>query len=882
MIYVLRSGSRQQLGGKAFALAKLAAADLPIPPWFAVSPDAFLDSLTPEQKAALACGKIGNIRRALRELQPAEAVCDEINGGLQQISTGESAFAVRSSAGDEDSGERSFAGQLESYLFVSADDVPKRVADVWLSGFSDRVVAYRAEKGLSAIPQTAPAVLVQRMINADSAGVAFSADPVSGRRSTAVVSAVFGLGTALVSGESDADVYEIDRDGRLVRVQVATKDTRHVPSPGAPEGVRAIAVPPELQNVRVLDDQQVRAVADLARGASHHFGWPQDIEWVMEKGQLYLVQSRPITTLKGLPDPDGALNIWDNSNISESYSGITTPLTFSFARYIYEGVYREFCRILKVPNDKIAANEQTYRHMLGLVHGRVYYNLLNWYRVLALLPGFKLNRRFMEQMMGVREPLPENVDGVTGAATHSERVADALHLGHMLAGLVWNYWTLDRQTAHFYQRLNRALSEPNPTLADMRIDELAAHYHALEAELLTHWDAPLVNDFFAMIFHGMLRGLCHRWLSEGDTLANELVRGGGNMISLEPAQRVRHMATVASTDPQIVKALVKGSLEQAIDALRHKPDLYNAYFQYLDRFGDRCLEELKLESPTLRDDPTTLIRNIGQLASAPPASRPSGLHPVANSAAAKPLRRLRFHPIRRVVFSWALRNARSRVQNRENLRFERTRLFGRIRRIFLEIGKRLHSVDLLSEPRDVFYLQLEEILGFVEGTAATTNLKGLVELRKREFADYHQQSVPADRFETRGAVYLGNRFEAKHALNSEPVDGDERRGIGCCPGLVRGRVQVIRDPRTASLPVGTILVAERTDPGWIMLFPAAAALIVERGSLLSHSAIVSRELGIPSVVAVAGVTNWLRDGDMVEVDGSTGIVRRLAAEEARA
>ena len=154
-------------------------------------------------------------------------------------------------------------------------------------------------------------------------------------------------------------------------------------------------------------DETAVEIAALARRSAALFGQPQDIEWAIEGGRIYLLQSRPITTLRNLPDPDGVLNIWDNSNIIESYSGVTTPLTFSFARSVYEGVYRQFCRILRVPERKIAANDHTFSRMLGLIQGRVYYNLLNWYRVLALLPGFTVNRRFMEQMMGVRESLPD-------------------------------------------------------------------------------------------------------------------------------------------------------------------------------------------------------------------------------------------------------------------------------------------------------------------------------------------------------------------------------------------------------------------------------------------------------------------------------------------
>jgi pyruvate,water dikinase len=235
--------------------------------------------------------------------------------------------------------------------------------------------------------------------------------------------------------------------------------------------------------------------------------------------------------------------------------------------------------------------------------------------------------------------------------------------------------------------------------------------------------------------------------------------------------------------------------------------------------------------------------------------------------------RLRGHPIRRILFNWILRHARMRVRDRENLRFERTRVFGRVRRILVELGNHFTTLKILDDPRDVFYLELEEVLGFVEGTSTTTDLRGLAAVRKAEFAKHRAAPSPPSRFATRGIVNLYSYEESPPQLPEE--EGDQRQGIACCPGRVRAQVCIIRDPRGATLPRGRILVAERTDPGWIMLFPSASGLLVERGSLLSHSAIVSRELGIPSIVSIPGLMNWLADGDAVEMDGATGIVRRL-------
>jgi pyruvate,water dikinase len=813
----------------------------------------------------------GSVRRSEEEIREALATVPG-NG-----------FAVRSSAVEEDGAEDSFAGQLESYLFVRADAIAERVADVWRSGCSPRMMEYRKQRGLSAHPISAPAVLVQRMVDSACSGVAFSADPVSGRRGVAIVSAVFGMGTALVGGEADADVYEVNRAGSIEQVQIAHKAIKHSFSAAVEEGVAAEPVADSMRDHPVLAREQAAAVAALARKAAAVFGQPQDIEWAIADGKLYLLQSRPITTLRNLPDPDGVLNIWDNSNIIESYSGVTTPLTFSFARHVYEGVYRQFCRILRVPEKKIAANERTFRCMLGLIRGRIYYNLLNWYRVLALLPGFTLNRSFMEQMMGVREKLPEEIAAGLATASRKEQVADAFSLIRMVFALVTSLLGLERQIARFQARLNDALQEPSPALSEMRLDELTAYYAQLEEKLLRRWDAPLVNDFFAMIFHGALRKLTLKWLGdETGMLANEAIRSQGGMISAEPAARVRELAAIAAADPEFVRLLCEESTEEALRAVRGHNEFRVGYDVYLAKFGDRCLEELKLESETLHDNPQILLRSVGELARAPgveggppESGKPGDGLRVEDRIRAVLGRSL----LKRGLLMWVLNQARTRVRQRENLRFERTRLFGRIRRIFREAGRRLQASGVLSSPDDVFYLQVEEIVSYVNGSAVSANLGALTQVRRTEFEEYKASGAPPERMETIGPVYQVNVFSTKATLREEGATGEERCGIGCCAGVVRGTVRVILDPRGAQLPAGSILVAKHTDPGWIMLFPSAKGLLVERGSLLSHSAIVARELGIPAVVSIRGLTNWLRDGDLVELDGTHGTVRRIAVQE---
>jgi pyruvate,water dikinase len=881
MTYILcqEDGSPQApLGGKARALAELRHANLPIPSWVVLTPAAFYDGLSPAQREALAVGDGDGIQGLLDQVQLGPAARTELDGALAELCPNGELVAVRSSASDEDGVQHSFAGQLDSFLFVSAAEVPDKVAAVWRSGFSERILAYRREHGLCLVPR-APAVLIQKMVRADVSGVAFGADPVTGRRGVAVVGAVYGLGTALVSGECDADTFHVDRDGRIINRAVVEKRIAHRPAPGRGEGVCAVPVPEEQARQPALTDSQILAIADLVRRTGRLFGRPQDVEWAIEAERIYLLQSRPITSLAQTADPDGVLSLWDNSNIAESYSGITTPLTFSFARRAYEEVYRQFCRILRVPAETLARNNEVFPRMLGLLRGRVYYNLLNWYRVLAMLPGFSFNRPFMEQMMGVKEGLPESLAAELSRATWQDRLSDGFRLLGSLAALAAQHFTIQRQIDRFYQRLEEALGKERPDLDRLRPDELTGYYRGLERQLLTRWDAPLINDFFAMIFYGALRKLTEKWCGDAEgTLQNDLLAGVGGMISAEPAARVREMAGTARADPALVSALCDGSLADILAALTRAPKLEAQLRAYLEKFGDRCLEELKLESTTLHDDPLILLRSVGQLArrlGEEKAAPVSGTETQQRRRAEQRVRSsLRFRPVRRLLFHWVLQNARARVRDRENLRFERTRLFGRVRMIFLELGRKLHGLDVLENPRDIFLLEVNEVLGYVEGTATCTDLKGLAALRAAEFECYRDTEAPADRFETRGIVYQGNSFRDNGA--AVEATGDCRKGLGCCPGIVRGPVRVITDPRHAGLRSGEILVAERTDPGWIMLFPSAAGLLVERGSLLSHSAIVAREMGIPAIVSLAGVTRWLKDGDWVELDGSSGVVRKVS------
>lgn len=840
MKYVLEKNNKnyELMGGKATALSKMEMVIDNIPEWFVVTYTAF----DVKNKCIIDEAK------------------KEIENSLKEFPEDEY-FAVRSSAGNEDSAENSFAGQFDTFLYVKKSDVIEKVLQVYMSAFSDRIETYRKENKIEEI--TIPSVIVQKMVKSDIAGVAFGANPVNSNVKETVVTAVFGLGSGLVDGIATADTYTI-KDGKIEK-SIAKKDYCHVFEDGM---VVQKEVEKSLKEKQILTDEQILQVKDLVKEASEYFGRFQDIEWAYEGEQLYLLQSRPITTLGN--NKDGKINVFDNSNIVESYGGITTPLTFSFIRMVYENVYIELCKIFKVKQEKIEMNSQMFKNMLALIDGRVYYNLYGWYGLLSMFPGLGNNKKFMEQMMGVKESLPDDLFPVP-QATFKDKIG-LLNTG---LGLAKGFFKIRNMTEKFYERLNEALEDKD--IDNMDLYELHDYYYELEKKLLHKWDAPLVNDFLAMIFYGNLKQQCRNIFNEeGDLIHNDLLCSEGGIISSEPAKRIKEMAKVVKDDDKLLELLENEDVLYIQKELPKYKEFNKMLNEYLDKFSDRCLQELKLETLTLRDNPSSLYASIATFAKRIKNTNMEEIDERTNriNAEKKVKEKLRFKPIERAKFDFILKQARYTVKNRENLRFERTLLFGRVRKLFLRIGFILASMNVIEEKRDIFYLEVDEILFYIDGKSTTNNLKDLIRIRKQQYLEYND-TMPDERFYSYGAVNIGNTFKREEKKKNTKKAELELKGIGASPGKVTGKVRIIKNPTNAKLEQGEILVAEYTDPGWIMLFPAASGILVERGSLLSHSAIVSRELGIPAVVGVTGLIDSLEDGDEVELDGTTGKIRKL-------
>ncbi len=396
------------VGGKALGLHELKSIGIIAPSWATISSILFrricetdrlltghfkLKDIKPLEKA-------GRIRDHLKNIQLETAYQNILAEVWDKLSEGEKKpVAVRSSAADEDSKALSFAGQMDSFLNIrSFEAFLNAIRNCWASLFSERAVLYRIQNGID--PWTAQiAVIAQQMIEAEISGVIFTANPLTGNPREMLVSSTWGLGEGLVSGALDADTFVIDSNGELIRSEVAEKKQRIIYNRSG--GTITAEVESHQQNIPSLDKEQLKKLHTMALKVQDFKNMPMDIEFGITDSKIFLLQARPITNLKKYRLKDN-LNVWDNSNIAESYSGVTTPLTFSFIRKAYFAVYWQFCETIGVDKKTIFKNRHVFENMLGLIEGRVYYNLLNWYRLVSLMPGFKYNKRFMEQMMGLQ------------------------------------------------------------------------------------------------------------------------------------------------------------------------------------------------------------------------------------------------------------------------------------------------------------------------------------------------------------------------------------------------------------------------------------------------------------------------------------------------
>ncbi|MBC7545088.1 MAG: hypothetical protein H7338_20370 [Candidatus Sericytochromatia bacterium] len=850
-----------QWGGKGHGLLAISHWDVKVPPFF-VLPAALFHALGSWPEGA----SPEELRRLVSErataLDMRHQVASLVTAGLTAL-PGVDRVAVRSSASDEDAGAASLAGQMDTFLNVPStlDAIYEKIVGCWQSFFSDRAVSYRKQRHLNS-GHAGMAVVVQAMCPAERSLVGFSANPLNRDPDQMVVSAVWGLGEALVSGAVDADQITLSADGKVLHTEPGGQTQMAITRPEG--GVEMVDVPAERAGQPVLAEPELQQVHAMLDRLAKALGRPVDVEASFVGNTLYCLQCRPITTPIG-----GRRMLWDNSNIVESYAGVTTPLTFSFASHAYDVVYTLFGRMLGIPpivHMEHAREMQTY---LGLMQGRVYYNLLTWYMSMANLPGFAFTRSAMEGMMGVKESL--NYSLPPAGSTWQKWTRDFPQMLGMIGRTVWHFMTIDRLVADFEVRFDRVYgSYRDESFAGWSSDRCIDLWIVFKNELLHHWQAPIMSDVGAMVGYAMLKKCCEKWLSDLPGVQNDLLAGEGGIESTQPTKRLLAMAQALQQIPNAHGILV--DMNHFAAALDDDPALAAIradWIDYMQRYGDRCMNELKLEEPSLREQPAFLLqmlRNYLAMPSLDIAAMEAREHAVRAKAEADSFRRLPV--VKRFLFKKIVRSARKHVKNRENLRFARTRMFGVMRRVFLAIGEDFVREGTLKLRDDVFFLTLDELVAYVDGRSVTRDMGALADLRKKEF-DQFRQEEPDERFITVGLPHWGQTFRSTDI--AVPGDG-ELVGTPCCPGVVVGPTKMVRNPGDDMNLQGEILVAPRTDPGWVAMYPSVSGLLIEKGSVLSHSAIVARELGLPTIVGIKGLCERLAAGQTVRMDGASGRV----------
>jgi phosphohistidine swiveling domain-containing protein len=817
-------------GGKGASLARLTQGGFPVPEGVIVAAAgyrAFLDSVPGLDAHVAALTPQNPVRLheqcvAIRRLLTDSPLPAELEAALRErlpalLERGK--VSVRSSATLEDLAGAAFAGQHDTYLNVGGvDDVIDAVRRCFASLWEDRAVRYRHEKGFGACA-AAMAVVIQRMVRSEVAGVAFSMNPVTGALDQVVVNAAYGLGETVVSGEGGIDQFVLAKaTGEVIEQSIASKEHSLV---GTDAGTERVPVAPELRDVPSLDAEQLRALAELVRRVERFYAFPQDVEWATADGALHLLQSRPVTEFPAR---------WTRDESAERFPSPITPLTWDFTT---EGFHESLAHSLDLMG--FPAFRGTW---FGVFDGYVYGNQT---AVQLFTAAQQVSFESIDELRAMRQWLIETYRWVQELPVTWARDLDRylLGLGRLAAvdldacddDAVWRHVRAIDALGRDYFKPNIAISITHGILHRTlyRIvlflfgpDRAAEMYDALTA--FTELKTNLVNrDLYRL----------HRMIQADPALAS-LVR-----------------------DTERRRIWEEGMLDA-------HPRFVAAFRRFIENHGHREVE-FDTYVPTWSGQPWVVLENLRLMGMRgdvhDPGEREAELR-ARQSAAEREF--LAAAPDELRNFSAEiLRLARAYTALDDLEHYQTTRLNPVSRAALVALGGRLVARGVLDQPEDIFFLRKRTLERLMSGEPIQAEARA--ETRENADAYSRQQRTPPPRV-------WGQEPEA-------PVEG-ALRGLPGSPGVAEGPVcRVFSVDDFARFVPGSVLVARTTNPAWTPLFYSAVAVVTESGGPLSHGAVTAREVGIPAVMAVHGALSSLADGERVRVSGTQGAVTRVEAEE---
>jgi pyruvate,water dikinase len=869
-------------GGKAATLAKLRAEGLPVPEGFVVTTDAFaaalraLDLDAPVRALLEQDASVDELERAAQGLSeklrgaalPASLVA-QIAEHAARFGDGQR-WAVRSSAIAEDLADASFAGQYESVLGVrGVPELSAALLRCWSSFLNARSLHYRRTRG---IREAGGAVLLQRMVDADAAGVAFTLDPMSGATDRVLINASFGLGESVVGGLVTPDQFAVVKATRAIaQRRIGDKRVRTVPVDG---GTRSEELPEAMRAQPSLADVAIGEVADLALRIEALRGHPVDIEWCVADGRVHLLQSRAVTAVRradaGPPDDwvpelntriDPRYPLYSNGNVSEVMPGCVTPLTWSLVGPSLERAFRTLPEAVGSMKDVGPDPVVT-----GFFYHRVYLNLTYFFEAADRSPGTS-RETALEELVGHTDPGKWASPKPGWKAWLPWRALPAFGvLGRALALQGQLPKDVERARAICLEK-QRLVEENDP--ARQPLAELVA---APDEDTIWPGLIHIRASQFAVSGFEMLRKLTKKWLGdETGALAATLVTGIA-LSSGEPAFALHALSRVVAADPDLMAKFEREPDDRALLAsIMADPSPSAERFRgelraFLDRHGHRGLGEIELRNPCWREAPAEVIahvRNHLRPGTTPPEEIQARQRAASEAARAQAMARL--GSLRRSWLGRVLDSVRANIAAREEMKDSIIRLSYVARRRLGAARERLVADGILARRDDLYFLLREELERIARGELGAPEVPAIVARRRRDFAWAESVAVPRLQEETPRFLRQAPPAPASGAIT----------GMGVSPGRATGPARVILDPRaTAALLPGEILVAPVTDLAWTPLFLNAAAVVVEVGGMLSHGSVVAREYGIPAVVAAAGATTAFRTGDVLTVDADRGTVSR--------